>query len=277
MHSGYIMESIAGLGKADRERLSAILRGTKGTVSVKDAAEILGVSSVTASKMLSRWSKKGWLSRVRQGLYIPVPLESRTADIPLEDPWLVAERLYSPCYIGGWSAAEYWDLTEQIFRTVIVLTTQKPRDRKPRIKETDFLVRTVSEKAMFGLKPVWRGQVKVSVSEPARTLVDMLSVPSLGGGIRSTVDILNNYLRSETGNLGLLIEYADRLGNGSVFKRLGFLLERIASENSLFIDACRERMTAGNAKLDPKLGADRLITRWRLWVPLGWAEERPLD
>ena len=271
------MESITGLGKVDRERLSAIIRGTKGTVSVKESAEILGVSSVSAAKMLSRWSKKGWLSRVRQGLYIPVPLESRTADIPLEDPWPIAERLYSPCYIGGWSAAEHWDLTEQIFRTVVVLTTQKPRDRTPKFKETDFLVRTVSEKAMFGLKPVWRGRVKVSVSDPARTLVDMLSVPSLGGGIRPTVDVLNNYLGSENGDPGLLIEYADRLGNGAVFKRLGFLLERIAPENSLFIDACRKRITTGNAKLDLNLGADRLITRWRLWVPNSWTRERLLD
>jgi len=274
---GYTMREITGLGKVDRERLSAIIRGTRGTVSVDEAAGILGVSSVSAAKMLSRWSKKGWLSRVRQGLYIPVPLESRRADIPLEDPWLVAERLYRPCYIGGWSAAEYWDLTEQIFRTVVVLTTQKPRDRTPSIKETDFLIRTVSEKAMFGLKPVWRGRVRVSVSDPTRTVVDMLSVPSLGGGIRSTADMLISYLRSETGNLGLLVEYGDRLGNGAVFKRLGFLLERVAPENGLFIEACQNRITTGNAKLDPRLGADRLITRWRLWVPEGWTRERLLD
>jgi len=43
---------------------------------------------------------------------VSVPLESRTADVPLEDPWLIAERLFAPCYIGGWSAAEYLDLTE---------------------------------------------------------------------------------------------------------------------------------------------------------------------
>jgi predicted transcriptional regulator of viral defense system len=158
-----------------------------------------------------------------------------------------------------------------------VLTTQKPRDRTPSIKETDFLIRTVSEKAMFGMKPVWRGRVRVSVSDPTRTVVDMLSVPSLGGGIRSTVDMLVNYLRSENGNMDLLIEYGDRLGNGAVFKRLGFLLERVAPENGLFIEACQNRITTGNAKLDPKLGADRLITRWRLWVPEGWTRERLLD
>src|SRR4030067_2797497 len=110
------MEAILGLGKEDRKRLSAIVRETKGTVSVKEASNILKVSATESAKMLSRWVKKGWLSRVKRGLYIPIPFESRTAEIPLEEPWIIAERLYSPCYIGGWSAAEYWDLTEQVFR-----------------------------------------------------------------------------------------------------------------------------------------------------------------
>ncbi len=261
-----------GLGKADRERLSAVLRGTKGAISVAEAADILEMPGTSTAKLLSRWAKKGWLSRVRRGLYISVPLESRTADIPLEDAWVIADKLYSPCYIGGWSAAEYWDLTEQIFRTVIVLTTQRPRERKPSIKGTEFLLRTVSVKAMFGLKPVWRGQVKVNVSDPTRTVLDMLSDPQLGGGLRSTIDMFGNYMNSEKKDLGLLIKYADQLGNGAVFKRLGFLLEKYAENERDIIEQCREKLTAGNAKLDPALKAKKLITRWRLWVPDRWVK-----
>ncbi|MDP3013297.1 MAG: type IV toxin-antitoxin system AbiEi family antitoxin domain-containing protein [Candidatus Subteraquimicrobiales bacterium] len=267
------MKSVSGLGKEDRKRLSAIFRETKGTISVKDAAGILKVTSTDAAKMLSRWANKGWLSRVRRGLYISVPLESRTTDIPLEDPWVIADRLYSPCYIGGWSAAEYWDLTEQIFRTVVVLTTQKPRDRAPVIKGTGFMLRTISEKALFGTKPVWRGQVKVSVSDPSRTILDMLNDPKLGGGIRSTADMFSNYLKSENRNIEQVIEYAKRLDNGAVFKRLGFLLERFAPDQTSAINECRSRLTKGYVKLDLALKADRLITRWRLWVPESWARE----
>ena len=271
------MEALTGLGKVDRERIAAIIRGTKGTISVTEAAEILGVLPTNAAKMLARWSKKGWFSRVKRGLYIPVPLESRTADVPLEDPWLIAERLYSPCYIGGWSAAEHWGLTEQIFRTVVVMTTQKPRERSPTIKDTKFMLRTVSDKAMFGLKSVWRGKAKISVSDPTRTMVDLLNDPRLGGGIRPTVDMLSNYLGSEDKNLELLIEYAERFGNGAVFKRLGFLLEKSTPEEINSINKCLTNLTTGNAKLDPQLSADRLITRWRLWIPESWAKENRVD
>lgn len=272
MRTEYSTIDVSGLGKLDRQRLSEVIRGTKGTISVEEAADILGVSSTDAAKMLARWMKSGWLSRVRWGLYVPVPLESRTPDVPLEDPWFIAERLFAPCYIGGWSAAEYWDLTEQIFRTVVVMTTQKPRNRAPTIKGTSFLLRTISENALFGLKPVWRGQVKISVSDPTRTVLDMLNDPKLGGGLRSTTDILVNYLKSKNKDTRLLMEYANRLGNGAVFKRLGFLLERFAPEEEDAIKACKAKLSTGNAKLDPALPRDRLITKWRLWVPKSWAE-----
>ncbi|MBI4488775.1 MAG: type IV toxin-antitoxin system AbiEi family antitoxin domain-containing protein [Deltaproteobacteria bacterium] len=269
------MEAISGLGKVDRGRLAALIRRTKGTISVGEASEILEVSPTDAAKMLARWGKNGWVSRVRRGLYVPVPLESRVADVPLEDAWIIAERLFAPCYIGGLSAAEYWGLTEQIFRTVVVMTTQKPRDRSPNIKGTKFLLRTILERAMFGLKPVWRGQVKVSVSDPTRTVIDMLNDPKLGGGLRSTVDMFLNYLRSEKKDVNLLVEYADRLKNGAVFKRLGFLAERFASEEVEIIKQCQSKLTTGNARVDPALAADRLVTKWRLWIPDNWANGDP--
>lgn len=267
------MDNITGIGKLDRKRLSEIIQGTKGTISVNESANILKVSDVDAAKMLARWAKKGWLSRIRRGIYVLIPLESQTSDVPLEDVWIIAERLYAPCYIGGWSAAEYWELTDQIFRTVVVMTKQKPRDRKPTIKGTKFLLRTVLEKAMFGSKPVWRGQVKVSVSDPTRTILDMLNDPQLGGGIRSTVDIFLNYLKSENRNINLLIEYAKRLNSGAVFKRLGFLLERYAPDEKDAIRICQSQLTKGNAELDPELEPDRLITKWKLWLPKSWTQD----
>lgn len=265
---------IAGLGKIGRNRLSEIIRRTKGTISVKEASDILEVSSSDAAKMLSRWAEKGWVSRIRRGIYITIPIESTYTEVPLDDPWVAAQGLYAPCYIGGWSAAEYWNLTEQIFRTVIVITTQKPRQRNQTIKGTNFKLKTVSQKAMFGLRPVWRGQAKVMVSDPARTIIDMLNDIKLGGGIRPTVDMFLEYLKAKNQDLNLLITYADRLGNGAVIKRLGFLLERYCPDELEVIESCKTKLTKGYVKLDPSLISNKLITRWRLWIPQGWNKEK---
>src|SRR5712692_4407532 len=127
------MNTVAGLGRKSRTKLANLLREAKGTISVDQAAKSFNQSPKDAAKTLAAWAKQGWLSRVRRGLYVPVPLEARTGDVALEDPLIIADRLFEPCYIGGWSAAEYLDLTEQIFRSVLVMTTKKPRDRKPTI------------------------------------------------------------------------------------------------------------------------------------------------
>jgi len=266
----YTMGNIEGIGKLDRKRLAVVLRASKGAITVNQAASALNVTRTDAAKMLSRWCKKGWLSRVKSGLYVQIPLESLSTDVALEDPWVIAEKLYKPCYIGGWSAAEHWDLTEQIFRTTIVITEQKPRDRNPTFMGSQYKLKTIDKEKVFGLKSVWRDQVKVLVSDPSRTILDMLSDPKLGGGIRSVEDMLKNYLRSDMSNLTLLVEYALKLGNGAAIKRLGFLLERNDSSEKNIIEKCLGVLTKGNVKLDTTLKADKLVTRWRIWVPESW-------
>ena len=76
------------------------------------------------------------------------------------------------------------------------------------------------------------------------------------------MDVFKNYLKSEQKDTALLISYADRLGNGAIFKRLGFLAERFAKDEKNLIEACRSRLSAGDAKLDSSLPADRLATAW---------------
>ena len=63
-----------------------------------------------------------------------------------------------------------------------------------------------------------------------------------------------------------LVSIADQLGNRAVFKRLGFLAERLPGRQNL-LAACRGRLSRGTAKLDPSARCPRLVTRWRLWVP----------
>jgi hypothetical protein len=50
-------------------------------------------------------------------------------------------------------------------------------------------------------------------------------------------------------------------------------LERLAPEEQEAIATCLSRLTKGRAKLDPGLGADKLVTRWRLLVPENWKVE----
>lgn len=54
------MSRPSGLGKLDRTRITTLLRGTQHTISVKEAATLLGLSREHAAKVLARWATK-WI------------------------------------------------------------------------------------------------------------------------------------------------------------------------------------------------------------------------
>ena len=68
-----------------------------------------------------------------------------------------------------------------------------------------------------------------------------------------------------------LLDYAKRQRNGAIFKRLGFLTEQLALSNRGFPKESKwPPLTKGTARLDPALPAERLVTRWQLWIPKDW-------
>lgn len=85
---------------------------------------------------------------------------------------------------------------------------------------------------MFGLRPVWKDQQKILISDPHKTIIDMFDDPSISGGIRSTIDFFEEYLSSSEYDPEILIQYALNFGNKSIFKRMGFVLSQIKKEDS---------------------------------------------
>lgn len=261
------MEEARGKSSRSRERLSKLLREGGDVLTVETAVRILGLENKEAAKALARWRGQGWLERIKRGVYVAVPLEAKTTAHALEDAWIIIPELFEPAYVGGWSAAEHWDLTEQIFRDICVFTARPITKRNQTIHNVPFVVTHAPAAQHFGTKPVWKKEKKILVSDPARTIVDMLSNPWAGGGIQHVVDCLQEYLKSAHFKERQLIDYAVRHGNGAVFKRLGFLISRLFGDDHPLVRACEAHLSQGNAQLDPALKGDRLVTRWRLFVP----------
>ncbi len=252
-----------------RSRLATVIKAAGPIVYIKDAQQALQVTRSAAAKLLFRWASQGWLRRVGTGAYMPVQLELLDSEQVVEDPWILIPVLFDPAYVGGRTAAEHWDLTEQIFRDIVVYTNRRVTAPVVEKQGALFSVRHISEAKFFGTQSVWRGRTRIAVSDIHRTIVDMLDDPSAGGGIQHVADCFAQYLRRSDGDPQKLIAYAERLGNGAVFKRLGFLAERLPNGKAV-AEACRTRLTKGYAQLDPALDCPRLVTRWRLRIPESW-------
>lgn len=264
---------LKGLGTKEREVLRVLVASEKPTVSVNDVIERLGVNRPYGNLVLSRLQQKGWLQRIKRGVYTIVPLHSKTGQPVTEEPLAMAMSLFAPCYVSGWTAAEHWDLTEQISNAVMVCTERKQRGRIQSFGRVTYRTRFTRE-TDIGVTSVWEGSSRVRMADPHRLVVDALTSPELGGGGRQTLDIVRAYWRSEHANGEALLSYAQRLGRGALFKRLGFTAERFGSVSEEWIERCRKRLTSGIARLDPSgTSRGRIVSRWNLKVNVPMSEE----
>ena len=256
-----------GISEKNRRLLTALHRGTTGPFTPQEAVNILGFDIRRTRRFLAYLADAGWLTRIRRGLYATVSLDVVEPSTWREDPWIIAAKVFSPFYIGGWSACEHWGLTDQIFKETMVISGKTVRQKHVEIQGVPFYIKVVDKDKIFGIETVWRGRTRVYVSDPTRTLVDLLDDPYIGGGIRHIAEILKGYLSHEKRNAPLLLEYAHKLGNRAVFKRLGYLLETMGTGEGTLIEACRKAVSAGISLLDPSAPRKgRFLRRWNLRV-----------
>ncbi len=258
------MSNASGISRSGRAELALVIGRGRRIVSVADVAAALQIDAVGAAKKLARWAAEGWLRRVKRGLYIPVPLDAENPGAWSEDPLVLADAVWGPCYFTGWTAANHWGLTEQIFRTIVVKTSGRVRSVNARLLDHQYLLaHAAPELIAWGMRNVWREERRVRMADPARTVIDVLDSPQLGGGIRHCADILARYLDDHDPNT--LIEYGERLRNRAVFKRLGYLVEIAGLKDGKLLEECRKRISAGISLLDPSApSGGRRVGKWDL-------------
>lgn len=256
-----------GISAHSRSLLEALHRAGPGPYAAADAALLWDLEPEPAGRRLRMLAERGWVARARHGLYAPVPLDAATSGEWVDDPWLLVAKLYPTGYIGGWSACEHWGLTDQLFRELMVFTPNRGAPRHAFAGVTPIRVKVVKPAKVFGTRTVWRRTTRINVSDPTRTVIDLLDDPAIGGGLRQVGDVLATYFASADHYDALLLDYAKRLGNRAVYKRLGYLAEILGLGDPSLIEACRSRISSGVSLLDP--GAEPrgpIVTRWNLRI-----------
>lgn len=261
------MRKKSGINEKNRALVESLNRFGKKIFSIKDASRILELPVKNTRIYLAYFARRGWLSRVKRGLYISVPLGTVNPQEYKENSWIVANQVFSPCYIGGWSAAEHWEFTEQIFNTVYVFTYRAFRSKNTNVKGAGFVLTYLNTGNSKHTKGVWVENVKIQVSDPSQTIVDILSDPSAGGGIRHAAGIIENYFNSDHCDEAKLLEYIKENGNKTIYKRLGYILEVLHMPFEKAITTCRENISIGYSTFDPAIkNKGTYNRRWNLRV-----------
>ena len=221
----------------------------------RELAPRAGIKDSYLYESLYHLRRNGWITPIRRGLYaLSVP-----GTFPVHE-FEIAMNLASPAAISHWLAMNHHGLTDQIPRTIFVLTTTGssfPRARgiKNRgmsyrgYKSGNTLYRFIQVKPehFFGTEEILIGNTLVSITDPERTLLDGLCRPQYCGGFAEALHAFN--VIGDNLNMKRIVKYALRL-NVAVAKRLGWILEYWGYDSSEFSELA-ELPVKGYRKLDP--------------------------
>jgi predicted transcriptional regulator of viral defense system len=210
-------------------------------------------------KLISKLAQSGWIEILKRGTYV-VKSSLYSGDIP---PFAIANALVHPMAISHWSALAHHGFSTQNPAMIQASTTYKvvtpemrlgkayrPRGRASwRAFDLEFEFIYVKKDWFWGFQKIWvNSWYQINITDPERTVLDLIVRPDIFGGITASSEILEGAISQI--KLDRLVNYALQYDVGAVIKRLGWLLERMEVNASLLIPL-KNYLVTGMILLDP--------------------------
>jgi predicted transcriptional regulator of viral defense system len=244
--------------------LMALYDTGRTTFTTAEAAQITGLTIPLISSLLHKARKRGLVSQIKRGLFVIVPPELGSSAEYAGNPYLVARCLVdgAPYFLSHASAMELHRMVTQPQFAIFVSSTKRiPRQT---LHGTQFRFHFLKNKDFFGNTKHWvTKQESVEISDLERTILDGLRHPEYCGGITDVAKGL--WMRHADIRVTKLLDYANRLHVGSIYRRLGYLLELFSIATEAELQSLRKSLTATYVPLDPSLprGGSH-VAKWRL-------------
>jgi len=239
-------------------RINLLDELSKNKAFTIEDAERLGYTKKSVLKViLSRLEKKGWIERIEKGKYIVIPLGAKKGKYTLHE-FVLGSYLVDPCIISYWSALNYYGFTEQIPRTVFIQTTSRKKHQDVTIFGIPYKIIRVKEEKIFGVEKPWFEETQISLTSREKTIIDCLDKSQYAGGIIEVAKAL----RTEEYDKKILVNYAQKINNTGVIRRLGFICDFLQISIHL-----PDINTRNYLKLDPILPVtNELNAKWHLII-----------
>jgi len=143
-----------------------------------------------------------------------------------KDAILISSRIIWPSYISGWSALRYYNLTEQLPQTILIITTRARKKKEIKFNNSRIVFTKVRQKYFFGYRKERYGEFDIFVADKEKALIDSVLFKKIS--FSEICDITKNNLNDI--DIDLLIEYLIKIKNKTLIKRFGFLLENLGLE-----------------------------------------------
>jgi len=259
-----LIRNITSLGEKEARLLIALRTAGKSIFTFADAKKVLSSSSERSiAQMLYALTKKRWLRRLEKGKYLILPFEAGEQRTYTAHEFIIAANLITPCYIGFRSALNYYGLTEQVSKTVYVVTDRQKKSLT--VDTMTFKFVKLPQRKLFGTTKITIQEEKINISDKEKTIIDCLDHLEYAGGITEVAKGL--WLAKDELDFGKLISYALRIEEKALIQRLGLLLEYFKLVDEELLASLCQRIGRGYVKLDTlSINQGRYLSKWYLRV-----------
>jgi predicted transcriptional regulator of viral defense system len=195
-------------------------RGQKA-VTAAELREMLGGSDGYARFFAHRLVDKGWLERVRPGLFQLVPADRGREGIGDTNPLSTGALLAEPYFYSFATACTHHGLTEQVFAEVYLACGASKR--AVTIRGTHYVFAHVPQHRFFGFEETNVLGANVLMATPERAVLDALNRPRFAGGIREVARIVANAARRISWER--LLDLTARWNESAIAQRLGYFVD----------------------------------------------------
>ena len=261
----FVTQNIRELSAQEAEFLSRLAAEGRTIFSTNEARSFWGNAAYTAN-VLNQLVRKRWIQRLERGVYMIIPLEAGPERAWSENALVIVPHLIRPAAVAYWSALHYWNMTEQVPRTVFVQCTR--RKRAVEILGVRFRFVTIKPSRFFGVAQRTIDGKPIVVTDREKTVLDAAARPDLSGG---SVHLAAALRTAHTEIDWMRLDhYLERWDDRVAVKRLGYLLEVLSlpiPDQTTRLTRWQTTVSSGISRLDPSLpAAGPIVTRWQLQV-----------
>lgn len=174
---------------------------------ILDTRNIINVFGAFDRRRFFEWQQKRYIKKITSNFYI-------FADLQIDDTVLkvIANKIYSPSYIGLESAMSYYRFIPEAVYQITSITTRKTKLFKTSL--ANFSYRTIKESIFWGYNLKYDNHGGYFISDPEKTIIDYFYLNSYQSDINSINELrLNKERCRELLNAKILTKYLKLFNN----------------------------------------------------------------
>lgn len=208
------------------------------------------------SRKIALLVKKGWLLRLKKGLYLILTDITTLGTNDLSE-YVLAQALHKDSYVSFENALQYHGLFDQMLSTVGSVTITY--GRKYTVQQTTYVFSQVKHELYFGFTEEVIGAYRVLIAEKEKALLDMLYLKTSAYAVSVVLEKLQEYTHRFDSEK--LQRYAQRYGIGMV-RTVGLLLDQVHIDTTQLLTNARKQHNS-YSKLTQR--SSQFNAKWRLY------------